>query len=242
MALNKGQLYERSLFRQLKIAGKIPFDIHFVEQIPGQDITVFNRNGQSGLEVKGKYTAAFGSGTLKFDNSNKQSPWKLTESDEDDDENTSKELMRNFARQYRLVEKVNKNWYKDNRNYYPFYLEESKEAPLKSIIKIPKSKRGKQDQEALGEFRIKCSNSKISQYYISKGSHYIQIKGKGIYWFGGEDPLQISNNISKFSPTETYIRVRVQSKGSGSYNFSYGLYIGGISPSIADLDRNLNII
>ena len=150
--------------------------------------------------------------------------------------------MRNVARKYRLVEKVNKEWYKDNDKYYPFYLEESSPSPLRNITKIPKSKWGKQDLEALGELRIRCSSSDITDYYISKGSHYIQIHDKGLYWFGGEDPLKISNSISKFAPSETFIRVRVQSKGSGRYNFSYGLYIKSISRSKADLNRNLNLI
>jgi hypothetical protein len=242
MGFNKGQLYERKLFKELKDAGKIPSKINNIEQIPGQDITVENRFGTSGLEIKLNLSAAFGSGTLKFDNSPNKLPWVLTESSELDDENTSKEIMRSIARKYKLTDKVNKKWYLDNDKYYPLYLEEEKINPFKNVIKIPRDKRGKQDLEALSEIKIRCSYSDIADYYTSKGSYYIQIGGKGLYWFGGEDPLNISNNLKLFAPSETFIRVRVQPKGSGKYNFSYGLYAKGLSASNEDLDRNLNVI
>lgn len=242
MALNKGQLYERSLFRLLQTNGKVPSDITRIEQIPGQDITVQNQFGRSGIEIKLDLSAAFGSGTLKFDNSNKQEPWKLTETDESDDDNTSKEIMRNVARKYRLTEKVNKEWYKNNENYYPFYLEEEKYKPVPNILKIPRSQRGKRDAEALSEIKVSCKYSDIVEYYTSKESHYIQIGNKGLYWFGKDDPLNIADKLNRFAPTETFLRVRVQPKGSGKYNFSYGLYVKGLSSTSQDLMRNPNII
>jgi hypothetical protein len=242
MALNKGQLYERALFRELQKNGKIPLNITTIEQIVGQDITVFNRYGESGIEVKSSVTAAFGSGTLKFDHSKKDSPWKLIETSEEDNENTSKDIMKSIAEKYRIADKVNKQWYKNNGNYYPFYLEESNSSPLDHIIRIPKANRGKQDLEALSEIKISCDKKDISDYYTSKGSYYIQIHNKGLYWLGKDDPLNIKDKISKFSPNQTFIRVRVQPKGGSAYNFSYGLYITGLSLSLENLDRNVNII
>lgn len=242
MAFNKGQLYERKMFKDLKSSGKIPNEINDIEQVPGQDITIENQFGRSGLEIKLNLNAAFGSGTLKFDNGNKVSPWKLTESNELDDENTSKEIMRQVARKYKITDKVNKEWYLDNNKYYPFYLEEEKTNPLKNITKIPREKRGKQDLEALSEIKIRATYRDIIEYYTSKGTHYIQIGGKGLFWFGKDDPLNISNKLKLFSPDETFIRVRVQPKGSGKYNFSYGLYIKGLSPSNENLDKNINVI
>lgn len=242
MALNKGQIYERSIFRDLKRNGKIPDYITRVNQIPGQDITAYNRYGESGIEVKLSFSAAFGSGTLKFDHSKSRDPWILTETDVQDDEDTSKEIMRNVARKYRLTDLVNKEWYRNNGNYYPFYLEESNPSPARPILSKPRSKRGKEDLENLSEIKVRCSERDIIDYYTSKGSNYIQIGKKGLYWFGKEDPLNISNKIPLFLPQETLIRVRVQPKGSGRYNFSYGLYIRNISASKEDLDKNMYII
>lgn len=242
MSLNRGQLYEIKIFNELKKNNNIPQHITKVEEIEGQDITVFNRSGESGIEVKLSLNSAFGSGTLKFDYNNKKSPWYLLETDIDDenDEVVPKNIISKIAKKYKLAEKVNKHWYTDNGNYFPLYLEETNTKPIKNITLIPKGKRGKQDFEVLHEFKINCSKDDIVDYYTSKGSYYVQIGGKGLYWFGKSDPLNISKIISKFNPTNTFIRVRVQSKGSGKYNFSYGLYCKNLPNSSFDLEKNTN--
>lgn len=243
MALNKGQIYEKNLFNELKKNGKVPQNITTVEQIEGQDITVYNRKGESGIEIKSTYSAAFGSGTLKFDFNDKVKPWKLlkeSSEDEDGEEINPTDIMNNIAKTYKLAEKVNKKWYTDNGNYYPLYLEEDNKIPVAKIKAIPRSKRGQRDFEVLHEFKIRCNKSDVEDYYTSKGSYYIQIKGKGLYWLGKKDPLNISSMITRFNPTETYIRVRVHNKGGGKYNFSYGLYIKNLSASKFDLDDNTN--
>lgn len=242
MALNKGQIYERELFAELKKNDKIPPNITKVEEIEGQDITVFNRNGESGIEVKLNLGSAFGSGTLKFNYGNTQKPWTLLENDldEENDETTSKKIMSDIAKKYNLVDKVNKKWYKENGQYFPLYLEEENKTPIRKIVSIPRKERGKRDFEALPEFKIRCDKIDIINYYTSKGSYYIQIGGKGLFWLGKSDPLKISKIISSFNPTETFIRVRVQNKGSGKYNFSYGLYCKNLQKSSFDLEKNPN--
>jgi len=89
--------------------------------------------------------------------------------------------------------------------------------------------------------KINCNKTDIIRYYNSKGSHYIQIYNFGLYTLGNKDPLDIAKHISDFNPTKTFIRVRVQPKGSGKYNFSYGLYISGLQKSKFDLEKNPNI-
>ena len=243
MALNKGQIYERNLFNELKKNGKVSQNITKLEQIEGQDITVFNRHGESGIEVKSTLTSAFGSGTLKFDYSDNIKPWKLLEKsseDEDGEETNPTDIMTSIAKTYKIAEKVNKKWYTDNGNYYPLYLEENNKKPVAKIKAIPRSKRGQKDFEVLHEFKITCSKSDIENYYTSKGSYYIQIKGKGLYWLGKKDPLNISSLITRFNPTKSFIRVRVHNKGGGKYNFSYGLYVKNLSASKLDLDDDMN--
>lgn len=242
MGLNKGQIYERDLFNKLKASNCVPQHISKAEEIKGQDITVFNRHGESGIEVKLGLNTAFGSGTLKFNYSNTNKPWYLLEDDFDEEngEITSKKIMIDIAKKYNLVEKVNKNWYIDNGNYFPLYLEESNKNPIKNITSIPKRERGKRDFEVLHEFKIDCKKDDIINYYTNNGSYYIQIGGKGLYWFGKSDPLNISKLISIFNPTKTFIRVRVQDKGSGKYNFSYGLYCTDLQKSSFDLEKNTN--
>jgi hypothetical protein len=147
MSLNKGQIYERDLFNNLKASNCVPHHISKVEEIKGQDITVFNRQGESGIEVKLSLNSAFGSGTLKFNYSDSKKPWYLLEDDFDEEngEITSKKIMIDIAKKYKLIEKVNKNWYIDNGNYFPLYLEESNKNPIKNITSISKRERGKRD-------------------------------------------------------------------------------------------------
>lgn len=243
MGLNAGQRYERIIFRILDQQGKIAEGITRPEQIVGQDITVENQYGKSGIEIKLNESAAFGSGTLYFNHySNNRSPWALTETDESDEENTSKEIMRSIAGKYRLTERVNREWYTNNGKYYPFYLEETKRTPSPAITRMSKRDRGKKDNEALPDITVKCSADDIIDYYTSKGSHYIHIGKKGLYWFGKEDPLNISSKISLFSPSNTYIRVRVQSKGGDNYRFAYELYAKRHPATNYDLERNPNVI
>lgn len=226
---NRGIAYERSLFSKLKNANLIEQNILGPEHIKGQDLTVTNKNGiKSGIEIKYVYAAAFGSGTLKFDYSNQRTPWKFTE----DSDDQSKEMMKSIAKKYNLLTEVNNRWYRDNNKYEPMYLEESRTSPNKNILTIEKSKRGQIDQSKLVEFRLEnISKNEIEEYYASKGSHYIHIRGKGIYWLGKEDPFGIKDNISRFNPAKTYLRVRVQPKGNQHYRFTYELYISGLSNS-----------
>lgn len=227
---NRGISYERELFAQLKSANLIEQHILGPEHIKGQDLTITNKKGlTSGIEVKYITSAAFGSGTLKFDYTNTINPWKLTDDSEDD----SKELMKKVAKKYNLLNEVNTKWYLNNNRYEPLYLEENRKSPSRLILNTKRSDRGKADQSRLEEFRIEnISKTEIEEYYNSKGSYYIHIKEKGIYWLGREDPFGIKDTISRFDPAKTYLRIRVQPKGRDQYRFTYELYISGLSNSI----------
>jgi hypothetical protein len=227
---NRGISYERELFSKLKIANLIEQHILGPEYIKGQDLTIKNKKGAtSGIEVKYITNAAFGSGTLKFDHTNTTNPWKLTDDSEDD----SKELMKSVAKKYNLLNEVNSKWYVSNNRYEPLYLEENKKSSSRLILNIKRSDRGKTDQSRLEEFRIEnISKTVIEEYYNSKGSYYIHIKEKGIYWLGRKDPFGIKDSISRFDPAKTYLRIRVQPKGRDQYRFSYELYISGLPNSL----------
>ena len=81
----------------------------------------------------------------------------------------------------------------------------------------------KELQGILGEVKVPIDASEIRKYYSK--CDYIQIRGKGLYKLTSNDPLNCGASL--FSPTNSYIRVRVQYK-SGSYRFAMELYIGKI--------------
>ena len=97
------------------------------------------------------------------------------------------------------------------------------------------------DQKNLPDVFIPCPSSNIIDYYTKKNCHYIQIGNKGLFWFGKQDPLGISNKVARFSPNESRFRVRFQPKGSrgGSYRFAFELYCKGLTPSRFTLGKNL---
>lgn len=110
----------------------------------------------------------------------------------------------------------------------------------KGLTSSDVSKATKELQGILGEVRVPIDGSAIREYYSK--CDYIQIKGKGLFKLKSDDPLNCDANL--FSPTDSYIRVRVQYK-SGSYRFALELYIGRIVVSSVRLgldDSNFNFL
>tara|TARA_R100000005_G_C4963247_1_gene179086 strand:+ start:195 stop:1169 length:975 start_codon:yes stop_codon:yes gene_type:complete len=93
----------------------------------------------------------------------------------------------------------------------------------KGLTSSDVSRATKELQGILGEVRVPIDASAIREYYSK--CDYIQIKGKGLYKVKSDDPLNCNANL--FSPTDSYIRVRVQYKSS-SYRFALELYMGKI--------------
>lgn len=227
--INRGIAYEDLIFRKIKRLKLCPPNFTKPEQISGQDITIEKNGIKFGIEVKHTSNAAFGSGTLKFDTNLNTDPWSISE------KTLASELMTNLNNRYHIEREVNSKWYSDNGKYYPRYLVEKTESNAKI------------DQKVLGEIRINNIDiATIKNYYISKGTYYIHIKGKGFYWFGDEDPLGIKNSITEFNARESFIRIRMQKKSSSrsNYRFAFEFYIRGITPSknLKGLDGNLDFL
>ena len=110
----------------------------------------------------------------------------------------------------------------------------------KGLVSADVTRASKTLQGILGEVRVKIDASDIRKYY--KKCDYIQIKGKGFYKLTSNDPLNCGATL--FSPTDSYIRVRVQDK-SNVYRFALELYIGAVVVSSVRLgldDDNFNFL
>lgn len=105
----------------------------------------------------------------------------------------------------------------------------------KGLTSADVTRATKQLQGLLGEVRVSIDASEIRKYYSK--CDYIQIKGKGLYKLTSNDPLNCGANL--FSPTNCYIRVRVQYK-SGAYRFAMELYMGSIVVSSVRLGLDDN--
>ncbi len=110
----------------------------------------------------------------------------------------------------KILNIIQQRWYTDKGKYYPG------------------TRASKYDQQILGEIQIPISASHIREYY--KYCDYIHIKGKGFYLINrNKDPLGL--NPTFFDPTDSYVRVRVQSKGSDTFRYALELYIGSVRTS-----------
>ena len=110
----------------------------------------------------------------------------------------------------------------------------------KGLVSADVTRASKTLQRILGEVRVEIDASDIRKYY--KKCDYIQIKGKGFYKLTANDPLNCGATL--FSPTNSYIRVRVQDK-SNVYRFALELYIGSVVVSSVRLgldDDNFNFL
>ena len=82
----------------------------------------------------------------------------------------------------------------------------------------------------------------IGRYYKSKGVHYINISGYGLYHFGA-DPA--NTGCSLFAPKKSLIRIRIKSRKSSlpkGYGFLGALRIGNLSKSNMDLNNTQDIV
>jgi hypothetical protein len=244
MSLNSGQKYELEIFNKLKSAGFIDNVHSKPESIKGQDVTVINSKGKSGIEVKIEFNKVdFGSGTLGFDFIDKK--WFLKEGKTDE-----YSIIKNIVDSEKFIDTINDKWYENNPNrkyHEPQYLEEEKASNLRSsiVISINRDLRGKVDQENLSTVTKRLTNvDYINKYYISKGSNYIHIKGKGLYWLGGKDPLGIKDKITLFNPSAAEILSRVQYKSRGQWRFGVFLKVTRLNDSKlkSGLDGDLSFL
>jgi hypothetical protein len=244
---NAGLLYERDLFGDLSSRGYIPAGSRVAgpdDSIP--DITIQNSAGtQAGVELKLQLGAAFGSQVLHFNYSQvnipNATPWYIPTVSP----GTTNALMAQFARDVNLIDIVNSTWWTNNivrgQHYVPYgatderggkaaYLSTAPPRPARNAATQYQSDR---DNLSGGSgFWVTIPSSTIRDYYTSKSSYYIQIGGgKGLYWMGGQDPLNIQRQIPLFNPGRSRFRVRVQPKGGIAYSIQFAIYIQQLASS-----------
>lgn len=205
---NKGIQYELDIIKKLK-------DVGYTQQTKAEeneekvDVKITVNNKSAGIELKQDITAAFGSGTLEFQNNS----WRISPK--------SSPVIKDLFND-ELVDWVNEIWYDQTNGYIP-----NKPATKKDQEALDRGK---------SHFKDITSNA-IIEYY--EKADYIQIKGKGFYNINDKNPLNIpSTKISKFKPILAKARIRVKSGGEdkrsgGGDTFAYKveLYIGNIEKS-----------
>ena len=200
------------------------------------DLTIKNVKGRTtGCELKNSPTAA-GSLVMKYIDGR----WTFG----DFKGETEKEFLYSIASKFNLLKEMNvsgssgKNW----RGKVP-HLQNNKMG--KKIILSAKDKKDayQKDLALFGgpnEVHIDIPAKAICDYYIKKKCSYINVGTHGFFTLNNKDDLDLNNklqinkldNIPDFSKSaKAIIRVRVQYKGSGDYQFVMTLQFGSVKKS-----------
>lgn len=198
---NEGTQYELDIIEKLKDAG-------YTQQTKAEenkekvDVKITVNNISAGIELKENIDAAFGSGTLQFENKS----WSIHPK--------SSQVIKDLFND-ELVDWVNEIWYEQTNGYIP-----NKQATKKDQQALDRGK---------SHFKDITTNA-IIEYY--EKADYIQIKDEGFYKINDKNPLNIpSTKVSKFNPTSAKARIRVKGTGGGKYAYKVELYIGDIEKS-----------
>lgn len=211
--INEGQQYEIDIIQKLKNVGYTQQTKS--EEDDGVDVKITVNNKSAGIELKQKINAAFGSGTLVFQNNS----WRISQKSN----SVIKKLFND-----ELADWVNDVWYEKTGHYKP---------------NTVASKNDQQCLGGETGYYKDISTDIILQYYNK--SDYIQIKDNGFYKLSDKNPLNIpSTKISKFNPTSAKARIRVKAIGATRYAYKLELYIDNLTVSVnrKGLDGDLSFL
>lgn len=211
------------------------------------DLSLKTRSGKTaGCELKTTPTAA-GSLVLKYFNGK----WSYG----DRKGEPEKEFIFAIGEKFHLLQELNKSgpYGKHWRGKTP-HLQNDAKNPRTKLLVGARNAQAAYDKDiklfgAQNEVRIIIPAQYISAYYITKKSSYLNVGTHGFYTLNGKDSLGLQPHLQKnkmppipdFSRSATaMIRVRVQYKGGGDYQFvaAFAFSITKSSPyNIAPLVR-----
>lgn len=212
MAAQQGFQYEINAAQVLKPLGLVPPS--FMPAGAGHDqpdLMLIYKGKEAGCELK-ITAASAGSLVLKYNATNKRSPWGFGDIKADDEE---KLFIKELAREVGLFQLINKQW-----NEVPFKREKDKlwEA---TAGKLTPKRRYERDRDTFKDIRGEIPASKIEEYYNKKDTYYVNVGTHGFYMMGSKNPLRLKNVPTFGSSAKATYRARVQYKGSDNYQFTF---------------------
>ena len=216
------------------------------------DITLKDRLGKKGgCELKITPTAA-GSLVLKY---YKGKGWAFGETEN----NEEKIFLQKLGEKNKVIQFLNSNWknpalINDPVSGKKIFFGETK--PTDGLRREAYAR----DLKKFGNKYINVSGNEIASYYNSKNTYYMNVGTHGFYLLN-KDPLNINTKLTKqatvpevpqFGPNvKSDIRLRVQYKGGGDYQFVMTMDFKGVTkspynvaplPSKASVDVNVKML
>lgn len=215
MAAQQGFQYEINAANFLKPMGVVPKAFRPAGAGHDQpDLIIQSEGVESGCELK-ITDASAGSLVLKWDPSNKRTPWSFGDISKDD---TEKVFIRDLAIRSGAVDAINRSWKKAPAKFSPIAKTMTKEESYKYDLNTFKDIKG--DIPA----------KEIEDYYNKKDTYYVNVGTHGFYLFGRKDNLKLNSKATKHSmdkvplfgsSAKAWYRARVQYKGGGNYQFTF---------------------
>ena len=212
----KGFLYEKNAAAYLKDIGLCPKN--FVPAGAGHDqpdLMLLYKGQEAGCELK-ITAASAGSLVMKY-NVQKQE-WGFNPIPADEKE---KLFIKELADEVGLWKIVNKKW--DAKNKRPYKIDRKDQDALWKATagKLQGRERYTRDHGMFPEQNGEIDSSKIESYYNKKATYYVNVGTHGFYLLGHHNPYQLPA-VPRFNQkASAKWRARVQSKGGGTYQFTF---------------------
>ena len=140
-------------------------------------------------------------------------------------EEKEKLFIRDLAYEYGVIDKIRREWTETPLRRTP------KDALLEAQTRgLDKRQIYAIDKGKFNEIKGDIPASSIERYYNQKDTYYVNVGTHGFYTMGSSDPLDLNTNarsnglpfVPMFSQSaKASYRARVQSKGSGNYQFTF---------------------
>lgn len=220
----KGFLYETNAYNALK-KYKIATGKPAGASSDKPDLVIKSKtNKTAGVELKNKPTAA-GSLVLKY----YDGEWHFGETDN----NPEKEFLQSVGEKVGVLKKLNSSWKNPALKY------ENGKKTYKGFKDAVEAYR--YDLNKFGNLYIDVESKVISDYYNAKKCSYMNVGNRGFYLLNNDvlglnallkkERLPLIPDFSTPNVAKTKIRVRVQDKSRGNYQFVFTFQFSSIKPS-----------
>lgn len=188
------------------------------------DLTIKKGRDTTGVELKNKPTAA-GSLVLQYYDGS----WHFGPTDG----NPEKEFLKQVGDGVGIIKTLNAEWKSPSLRYV---------GGKKTYVGAANSKAAYQaDLKKFGNKYIDVPNKVIADYYNSKKCSYLNVGSHGLFLLN-KDALKLNTELAKLKlpkipnfsdrdSAKTQIRVRVQYKGGGDYQFAFTLQFKSVTKS-----------
>ena len=210
----QGFVYESNVAKFLKPLGLVPSN--FTPAGAGHDqpdLMLLYNNSKQGCELK-ITDASAGSLVIKY-TPGERMPWGFGTIKKEDKE---KIFISELAKEVNLFKEIFRQW-----NKIPYKIDKKLQDDkwLSTAGKLSPRERYTRDHKLFKEIKGKIPASKIESYYNKKSTYYVNVGTHGFYMMGNKNPYKLKN-VPKFSQSaDAHWRARVQSKGGGSYQFTF---------------------